>query len=201
MSPDQEATVATTAEPTPHLIVTGERVALGPLREELVPVYARWVTTLEVARGVGATVIYTVEAEKGWYEEAAKADPGRALFTIYDRSDLVPIGTAALTNIDHRHGAATFGIMLGERRGQGLGTEATRLVLDWAFTVLGLYNVDLRVFAWNRAAIHCYEKAGFHRAGLLRGGAVCMGRRFDVVIMDAIAEDFTDSLLADLIPE
>ena len=123
--------MATTAEPTPHLIVTGERVALGPLREELVPVYARWVTTLEVARGVGATVIYTVEAEKGWYEEAAKADPGRALFTIYDRSDLVPIGTAALTNIDHRHGAATFGIMLGERRGQGLGTEATRLVLDW----------------------------------------------------------------------
>jgi diamine N-acetyltransferase len=91
--------------------------------------------------------------------------------------------------------------MLGERRGQGLGTEATRLALDWAFTVLGLHNVDLRVFAWNRAAVRCYEKAGFRRAGLLRGGAVCLGRRFDVVIMDAIAEEFTGSVLAAMVPE
>jgi len=28
-----------------------------------------------------------------------------------------------------------------------------------------------------------------------------MGRRFDVVIMDAIAKEFTGSVLADLIPE
>jgi diamine N-acetyltransferase len=160
------------------------------------------VTTLEVARGVGSTVIYTVEGEKGWYKEAAKADPCQALFTVYDHSDLMPIGTTGLTNIDHRHGTATFGITLGERRGRGLGTEATQLVLDCAFTVLGLHTVDLRVFAWNRAAIRCYEKAGFHKAGLLRGAAVCMGRRFDVVIMDAIAEDFTGSVLAaDLVPE
>jgi len=109
------------------LIVTGERVALGPLREDLVPVYARWLTTLEVARGLGNTIIYTVEAEKGWYEQAG---PGQAPFTVYDRFDLEPIGTTGLINIDHRHGTATFGIMLGERRGQGLGTETTRLVLD-----------------------------------------------------------------------
>jgi diamine N-acetyltransferase len=193
--------VAAPAEPAPHLIVTGERVALGPLREDLVPVYAGWVTTLEVARGVGSTAIYTVEAEKGWYEQAAKADPGQALFTIYDRLDLVAIGTTGLISIDHRHGTATFGIMLGERRGQGLGTETTRLVLDWAFTVLGLHNVDLVVFAWNRPAIRCYEKAGFRQIGRRRGGAVCMGRRCDVVIMDAIAEEFTGSVLTDLVPE
>ena len=59
--------MAAPAEPAPHLIVTGERVALGPLREDLIPVYAKWVTTLEVARGVGNTIIYTVEAEKTWY--------------------------------------------------------------------------------------------------------------------------------------
>jgi diamine N-acetyltransferase len=193
--------LATPTEPAPHLIVTGERVALGPLRQDLVPVYARWVTTLEVARGVGSTVVYTVETERAWYEEAAKPDPRQALFTVYDRLDLAPIGTTGLTGIDHRHGTATFGIMLGERRGQGLGTETTRLVLDWAFTVLGLHNVDLVVFAWNKPAIRCYEKAGFRQIGRRRGGAVCMGRRFDVVIMDAIAEEFTGSVLTDLVPK
>ena len=121
MSPDQEAQLAAPAEPAPQLIVTGERVALGPLRADLVPLYASWLNTLEVARGLGNTIIYTVEGEKSWYEEAAKSDPGQALFTVYDRFDLVPIGTTGLIGIDHRHGAATFGIMLGERRGQGLG--------------------------------------------------------------------------------
>jgi diamine N-acetyltransferase len=193
--------LAESAEPAPHLIVTGERVAFGPHRADLIPVYARWITTLEVARGLGNTIIYTVEAEKDWYEQAAKANPAQAAFVIYDRFDLEPIGTTGLLNIDHRHGTATFGIMLGERRGQGLGTEATRLMLDWAFTVLGLHNVDLVVFAWNKPAIRCYEKAGFRHIGRRRGGAVCMGRRFDVVIMDAIAEEFTGSVLTDLVPE
>jgi diamine N-acetyltransferase len=193
--------LAAPAEPVPHLIVTGDRVALGPLREDLVTLYARWMTTLEVARGLGNTIIYTVEAERGWYEQAARPGPGQAHFLIYDRLDLEPIGTTGLINIDHRHGTATFGIMLGERRGQGLGTETTRLVLDWAFTVLGLHNVDLMVFAWNKPAIRCYEKAGFRHIGRRRGGAVCMGRRFDVVIMDAIAEELAGSVLTDLVPE
>jgi hypothetical protein len=64
VTPTRRQQLAAPAEPTPHLIVTGERVALGPPREDLIPVYAKWVTTLEVARGVGNTIIYTVEAEK-----------------------------------------------------------------------------------------------------------------------------------------
>jgi hypothetical protein len=128
--------LAAPAEPAPHLIVTGERVALGPLREDLIPVYARWVTSPEVARGVGSTIIYTVEAEKRWYEEATKPDPGQALFTVYDRVDLVPIGTTGLTNIDHRHGTATFGIMLGRaarpRAGDGDHLAGARLGLHGA---------------------------------------------------------------------
>ena len=47
--------------------------------------------------------------------------------------------------IDRRNRTATFVIFIGETkaRGQGYGTETTRLVLDYAFTALGLHNVDL----------------------------------------------------------
>jgi len=58
----------------------------------------------------------------------------------------------------------------------------------------------VHVFAWNRPAIRCYEKAGFREIGRRRGGAGCMGRRFDVVIMDAVAEEFTGSVLTGLVP-
>jgi len=49
--------------------------------------------------------------------------------------------------------------------GQGLGTEVTRVVLDFAFGPLALHRVGLRVLAYNRRAIGCYEKCGFQEEG------------------------------------
>jgi diamine N-acetyltransferase len=185
----------------PHLVIAGKRAALGPLRADLLPLYQRWVNDREVARGLGANRIWTEEAERGWYERVSRDDSSDVNFTIYDQDDLAPVGTTGLFGVDHYHGRATFGIMLGERRGQGLGTEATRLVLEWGFTVLGLYNVALNVWEWNAGAIRAYTKAGFREIGRRRGAAVVMGRRFDEVAMDAIAPEFQGSALAHLVPD
>ena len=68
-------------------------------------------------------------------------------------------------------------------------------MLDWAFTVMGLHNVLLVTFSWNLAAIRAYTKAGFREVGRRRGAAVTLGRRYDQVLMDAVAEEFTDSVL------
>jgi RimJ/RimL family protein N-acetyltransferase len=73
-------------------------------------------------------------------------------------------------------------------------------VLDWAFTAMGLHNVLLVTFSWNLAAIRAYTKAGFREIGRRRGAAVTMGRRYDQVLMDAVADQFTDSVLASHIP-
>lgn len=197
---DQGGDQASTA-PQPPLLVQGERVGLGPLRRDLLPIYQRWINTLEVRRGLlnVRPSVPTLEAEEAWYERSAKAED-EANFTIYDLADMEPVGTTGLMHIDHYTGSAQFGIALGERRNQGLGTEATRLVLDYGFTVLGLHNVMLRVWSWNAGAVRAYEKAGFRLAGRLRGAAVSMGRRYDVTIMDATPEDLPKSVLTDLVP-
>ena len=124
----------------PDFIVVGERVALGPLRPDLAAVYARWMNQLEVRRGLDQQGIATPQSQKKWVEDnlerGAKREPEAVEFTIYDRTDSTAVGTAGLFKISHAHATAEFGIALGERRGQGLGTEATRLVLDFAFHVL-----------------------------------------------------------------
>ena len=102
--------------------------------------------------------------------------------------------------VDLHAGTAEFGIALGERRGQGLGTEATRLVLDWAFTMLGLHNVFLVTYAWNTPAIRAYQRAGFREIGRRRGAIVTMGERYDQVLMDAVATEFIGSVLAKRAP-
>jgi RimJ/RimL family protein N-acetyltransferase len=155
---------------------------------------------LEVRRGLGDMGIATPHTQEKWVEEkleqGSKREPGVAEFTIYDRSDTTPIGTAGLFKINHANGAAEFGIAIGERRGMGLGTEATRLVLDFAFHVLQLRNVMLETLEWNVAGQTAYERAGFRRIGVRRGAVLSRGRRADVVLMDAVAEEFGASVLA-----
>jgi diamine N-acetyltransferase len=170
-------------------VVEGERVALGPLRTDLAATYQRWENDLEVATANGRVIPFTLEAQR---ERIAgrSGKPDLCDFTVYDGSDQAPIGWSSLFRIDHRNRTADFGLLLGERRGQGLGTEATRLTLDWGFTVLGLHNVMLGVAAWNQRAIRVYTKVGFREVGRRREAAVTMGRRHDAVFMDLLASEF-----------
>ena len=117
-------------------------------------------------------------------------------FTIYDLDDLAPVGTALLVRVNQHDGTAEFGLTIGERRNQGLGSEATKLVLDWAFTVMGLHNILLVTFSWNLPAIRAYSKAGFREIGRRRGAVLTLGQRYDQVLMDAVADEFSDSVLA-----
>jgi RimJ/RimL family protein N-acetyltransferase len=181
----------------PSILVAGQRVGLGALRRDLIPTYVRWRSDLEVLRALGESdQVPTVEAMEAWYEGATTPGNGEVHFTIYDLNDLAPVGTALLVRVDQRAGTAEFGLTIGERRNQGLGTEATKLVLDWAFTVMGLHNVLLVTFSWNLPAIRAYSKAGFREIGRRRGAVVTLGQRYDQVLMDAVAEEFTDSVLA-----
>jgi RimJ/RimL family protein N-acetyltransferase len=183
----------------PDFIVVGEKVALGPLRRDLSASYARWLNQLEVRRGLDQMGIATPESQEKWVEEniekGAMRAPQVVEFTVYDRTDSAPVGTAGLLDIGHANGTAEFAIIIGERRGQGLGTETTRLVLDFAFHVLELRNVLLETLAWNVAGLTAYERAGFRRVGVRRGAVMSQGRPTDIVIMDAVPEDFGASVL------
>jgi RimJ/RimL family protein N-acetyltransferase len=183
----------------PDLVVVGEKVALGPLRRDLAALYARWMTQVEVRHGIGNPGLATPESQEKWVEEnvekSSKQEPEAAEFTVYDRTDDVPVGFAGVFSINHTHGTAEFGVAIGERRGQGLGTEATRLVLDYAFTVLHLRNVLLETLDWNAAGIAAYERAGFRHVGVRRGAQLSRGKPANVVLMDAVPDDLGESVL------
>jgi diamine N-acetyltransferase len=183
----------------PDFIVVGEKVALGPLRKDLAATYARWMNQLEVRRGLDQLGVETPQSLEKWVDDNIKAgaerEPKAVEFTIYDRSDSTAVGTIGLFGIEYAHGNAKLGIAMGERRGQGLGTEATRLALDFAFHVLQMRNVMLEVLDWNVGGLKAYERAGFRRIGIRRGARMSKGRATDVVLMDAIPKDFGASVL------
>jgi RimJ/RimL family protein N-acetyltransferase len=184
----------------PLLLVDGEKVGLGPHRRELIPLYQRWMNDFGTLRTLGvAPMPMTLERETAWYESVAAATAPN--FTIYERATWRPIGTTSLMEVDRENRSAEFGILIGEAayRGRGFGTETTRLMLDYAFTALGLHSVMLRVFEFNLAGQRAYSRAGFREFGRRRQSKLMGGRLWDTVYMECLASEFTGSVLANLL--
>lgn len=182
---------------TPIVNIVGEKVALGPLRRELVPLYQRWINDLSAARNVAVIPRpWTLDEETQWYEGHLDRS-GVVGFTIYVVDGWRPIGSTALRDIDFRNRTAEFGILIGEAeaRGRGYGAETTRLMLDYAFTALGLNNVMLRVRSYNLAGRRAYEKAGFKEFGRRRQAALLSGEWYDEILMDCLASEFESPVL------
>ena len=183
----------------PVVNIVGERVALGPLRRDLLPLYQRWVNDFGVMRTRGRPPgPATLEQQEREYDRLTSADDTR-FFTVYDRATWQPIGDTGLMGIDHRNGTAAFAISIAEPafRGRGYGTETTRLMLDYAFTALGLHNVELYVYEYNLAGRHAYRKAGFREIGRRRECRWFAGRRWDEIAMDCLATEFVSPVAGD----
>jgi len=85
-----------------------------------------------------------------------------------------------------------LGMVIGEKAywGKGFGQEATGLMLDYAFNLLNLNTVSLGVFAFNTRAIDCHKKSGFREIGRRRQARIIGDRKFDLVLMDILAEEY-----------
>ncbi len=186
----------------PIINIIGEKVALGPMHRDLLPLIMRWSNDLAARRNIGAILPQTLEQRIAQYERDI-VDERSVDFAVYERIILPgghprPIGTVGLGDISYRNGRAEFGIIIGDAadRGKGYGTETTRLMLDYAFTALGLRNVALTVAEWNVAGQRAYAKAGFREFGRRRACWPMAGRWWDEVHMDALASEFVSPVLA-----
>jgi diamine N-acetyltransferase len=173
-------------------------VALGPLSREHIPLYLRWINDFGTTRTLGVPPRpMTLEQETAWYEHAA-VDDAWVGFTIYERSSGRAIGNCGLHEVDLANRRTVVGIMIGEpdARGRGYGTEAMRLLVDYAFTALGLHSVMLMVFEYNIAGRRCYEKVGFREIGRRRESRWYNGRFWDEIHMDILTTEFTSPVLS-----
>jgi diamine N-acetyltransferase len=174
----------------PLVNITGELVALGPLRPELNATYARWFNDFATTQALGDIAPpWTAARQDAWYT-AEVTTPSLIPFTVYDRATWQPIGTTALLDVDFRHRTAEYGIIIGEAafRGSGRGTEITRLMVAYALTTLGLHNVLLTVYSFNVAGIRAYTKAGFREIGRQRECYFLAGRWWDRVYMEVMQD-------------
>ncbi len=129
---------------------------------------------------------FTREDAEAWYQ-SMNSQPN--IWVIEHESRCIGIVRLTVTEPERRARYA-IGIFDIHKLGNGLGTEATRLVLGYAFNTLALHRVDLRVLAYNKRAIACYEKCGFVKEGVEREGALVEGKWETDVMMSILDREF-----------
>ncbi|HET7036533.1 MAG TPA: GNAT family protein [Thermomicrobiaceae bacterium] len=182
----------------PILTIVGAQVALGPLDSAQLPWYHQWVNDFAVVRTLARSPVpMTIEQTQAWLARHAGSEQVVA-FTVYDAATNRPIGNAALLDIHDQYRSAMFAILIGESsyRGRGYGTETTRLMLEYAFMVVGLHSVWLAVAEYNVAGRRAYEKAGFREVGRRREAIWMGGTYWDEITMDCLVTEFTSPVLA-----
>jgi RimJ/RimL family protein N-acetyltransferase len=127
------------------------------------------------------------------FEEREKSSTDDS-FAIHRKGENKPVGVIGLSNISKANASADLSVIVGEAeaRDQGLGTEAIRLILSYAFEDLGLNSVALSVFDFNEAAIHTYENLGFEREGRMREAIRREDRFHDAILMRILASDWRE---------
>lgn len=167
----------------------GERIYLSPINREDYIKYTEWLNDLEVSIALFEMKNpITQESEKQILEELSKEN----VYAIVLKDEDKLIGNVGLHNINWISRTAEVGILIGDKNywGQGYAREAINLILDYAFNVINLHMVYLKVYSYNVSAIKCYEKIGFKYAGRLREAIEVAGERYDVIYMDILKDEF-----------
>ena len=175
--------------------LVGDRIYLSPRNSEDAEIFTEWLNDFETTDYLGRSgIITTLDAEKKYLEENNSPEASFVIVTIDDDK---MIGTISLECINHTNRCATLGVFIGNKnyRGEGYGTEAIKLILEYGFKYLNLKNVKLNLMEFNERALKCYKKCGFKEYGRRRKCKFVNGKYYDSIEMDILAEEFNEDCI------
>ena len=136
---------------------------------------------------------YSTKKLKEWLEKDAENDPPPFnYFSIHTLEDDRLIGGISLDGGAYPSGETFVGIGIGDPAdwGKGYGTDAMNVILRYAFEEMNLRRVALDTFEYNPRGVRSYEKAGFVHEGRMRGLLNRDGRRWDMLFMGILREEW-----------
>ena len=175
--------------------LVGDRIYLSPRNSEDVEKFTEWLNDFETTDYTGRSgILTTLDGERKYLEENSNPE---ATFVIVTLEDNKMIGTVSLEDINWINRTATLGIFIGDKefRSKGYGTEAIRLILEYGFKYMNLYNIKLDLMEFNERALKCYEKCGFKEYGRRRKCKFVNGKYYDSISMDILADEFTGDFI------
>ena len=187
-----QTTVATTNWKTALPVMAGTTFTLRELRKEDAPSLLAMLTTEEVSRFISPppTTVEGFERFIAWTHRERMAG-NYACFAIVPRGMTTAIGIFQVRSLEPGFGTAEWGFAMGSQFwGSGVFVEGARLVLDFAFDVIGAQRLEARAAVANGRGNGALRKIGAVQEGLLRRSFLRNGQHHDQVLWGILADDW-----------
>jgi len=179
----------------------GERIRLAPIDPEKdAETISKWMhdpeylrlTSPDPAKPLAPSVVKKKLEEQ---EKEIEKEKNQFHFAIRTKSDDRLIGLVSLVWIQWTHGVGTLRLSIGgpEDRSKGYGGEALKMVSRYAFDELNLHRLGANTFEYNAGALRFLERHGFVVEVRRRQAIHRDGRRWDVIHMGILREEWQPS--------
>jgi RimJ/RimL family protein N-acetyltransferase len=174
-------------------MIIGSRTILLPFDEKYRETVRNWINQPDVRAGTGTKGPVSDSEHSRWYDELI-ADPSKCAFVIGSGADkdATPVGLTGLSNINLHSRSAEYWIYIGDgpSRRKGFASDATFLILKFAFDALALHRIYLQVIQSNLPALNLYRKFGFIEEGVARDHLFVGGSFVNMIQFSMLESEF-----------
>jgi len=144
----------------------GEKTNLRTVEKEDIEFLRDTYNHPDVRKLVGNRRPKNLEQENDFFENVVVEGDSTDLLICVDGE---PVGIISLTPQKPEIAVSELGLWLNpEYHGNGYGTEASELMIEYGFDQLNLHKIFTRVFESNEASKHIWDKLGFEKEGHLK---------------------------------
>jgi RimJ/RimL family protein N-acetyltransferase len=167
-----------------RFMIAGNVVILRALEPSDLDRCYRWMNDPNIVRTLKGRYPMPFHEEAEWLEDAVTDSDDERHFAIETREDRQHVGNASIHDIDWVSRTAAFGLFIGEPSAwnKGIGTDAIRTLVRFAFDEMNLRKLRINVFDYNDRAKHVLETLGFVTEGKLASEFYREGKYHDIVI-------------------
>ena len=175
--------------------LSGERLQLAIVRRQDVSMYTAWINTPDINRTLPQRRPVPREEMEGIVDHIVNMKPEDGLnLGIWLKEPTRLLGNIGLNSINRKDRHAVLSMYIGEvtDRSKGYGGEAVRLMLDHAFSNMGLRKVWINLHSFNGPSYQAAKSLGFVEVGRQREHCFVDGRWWDWVTMELFCEDWLE---------
>jgi len=155
----------------------GDSAAIVEAVQESVATVGVWLDWCGNSYGPADADAWIAHASSDW----AKAE--MFAFAVVDATSSDYLGGVGLSQIDQDNRSANLGYWVRQSyESRGVGTQAARLAVGYAFELLKLTRIEIVCAAMNRPSRRVAEKTGAHFEGLKSGRLSVHGRALDAAV-------------------
>ena len=174
-----------------NIFLSGEKIYLTPIELEDAHFLASGENDPVVREALFLSLPVSFEQQENKIRQFISSKES-IVFVIRERETKKQVGQTAFFRVDYISRAAVFYLAILDTAywSKGFGTEATQLMVDYAFETLNLNRIQLHVSAENTPAIKIYQKAGFVKEGVLRQAMFRNGDYVDFCVMGILKQEW-----------